>query len=88
MSEISLETAISVAEHYLNEVMRNPYDAPKNDRWVISLDKIYEREGYWIFHYQSELYLKTGNLSYLLAGNLPLKISRANGEILGFEKID
>ena len=86
MNEISLETAISLAERYLNEVVRNSYDSPKNDRWVISLDKVYDRGGYWALHYQSELYLKTGNPSYLLAGNLPIKVSRSTGEILGFER--
>jgi hypothetical protein len=28
--------------------------------------------------------MKTGNPSYLLAGNLPLKLSKLTGEILGF----
>lgn len=84
MNQISLESAILAAERYLNTVVRNPHDPPQDDHWIISKDKIKDCNSYWLFHYQSERYVTTRNPSYMLAGNLPLKMAKS-GEILGFE---
>ncbi len=35
----------------------------------------------WVFFYQSEEYLKTGDHSYLLGGNAPLIINKKTGEV-------
>ncbi len=85
MNEITKQTAIAIAEQHLNEVIRSPYDSPVGDRWVISMENIQDCGDYWLMHYQSEMYLKTENPSYLLAGNLPINISKT-GKILGFGK--
>ena len=35
----------------------------------------------WVFFYQSREYLRSGNLSYALAGNAPIIIDRQTGQI-------
>jgi hypothetical protein len=85
MSNINLVQAIEIAEHYLNESVKDPHDPVQGDRWVVSKEKIIDCDEYWIFHYQSAMYLSTENPSYSLAGNLPLRVSK-KGEVLGFGK--
>jgi hypothetical protein len=74
---ISLDEAIVVAERHLNETVRKPQDSVPGDFWVVSRENVTDLGDYWLMHYQSALYLQTGSLSYLLAGNLPLRISKA-----------
>jgi len=85
MSEINLVQAIEIAERYLNESVRDSCNSVQGDRWIVSAEKVVDCGEYWKFHYQSAMYLNTDNLSYLLAGNLPLRVSKT-GEVLGFGK--
>jgi hypothetical protein len=41
-----------------------------------------ERAFGWVFFYQSREYLESGNPSHLLAGNAPLIVSRATGDLV------
>lgn len=83
MTTISLNDAIRIVELHLNEVVRNAYDSPPGDSWVVTKANIQEHGDYWLMPYQSKLYWDTENPSYLLAGNHPLKISKS-GNVLGF----
>jgi len=83
MSEINLKQAACIAERYLNEFVRTSYNSPPDDKWVVLVESAVDCGEYWMFHYQSAMYLSAGKLSYLLAGNLPLKISKM-GDVLGF----
>jgi hypothetical protein len=85
MSEINLVQAIEIAERYLNESVRDSFNSVQGDRWVVSAEKAVDCGEYWKFHYQSAMYLSTDNPSYLLVGNLPLRVSKT-GEVLGFGK--
>ncbi|WP_080937369.1 YrhB domain-containing protein [Burkholderia plantarii] len=87
MTVITLTAAIEIAENYLNESVRTSYNSPKDDRWVVSTEKIVDCGECWLFHYQSALYLSTGDPAYLLAGNLPLRVSKV-GAVLGFGEHD
>ncbi|WP_174998294.1 YrhB domain-containing protein [Burkholderia lata] len=87
MTEISLAAAIEIAESYLNESVRTPHNSIEDDRWVVSMEKIVDCGECWLFHYQSALYLSTGDPAYLLAGNIPLRVSKA-GVVLGFGKCE
>lgn len=44
-------------------------------------DAIIEKEYYWVFFYNSKLYLDNGNLSYALAGNSPFIVDKIQGKI-------
>jgi len=87
MSKVSLIQAIDIAERYLNESIRTEHNSVLGDRWIVSKEKIVDCGGHWMLHYQSSKYLSTGNPIYLLAGNLPLKVSKT-GEVLGFDRAD
>jgi hypothetical protein len=82
---ISLENAIEIAEKYLNEAVKDR--VVFNDcQFVVERNLIKELNDYWIFYYQTDKFLETNDLSRALVGNIPLKVSKTNGEILGFEK--
>ena len=40
-----------------------------------------EKEYYWVFFYNSKIYLETGNISYALAGNSPIFFDKVFGEM-------
>lgn len=40
-----------------------------------------EKDYYWVFFYNSKLYLDGGNLSYALAGNSPFIVDKIKGNI-------
>lgn len=42
-----------------------------------------ETEFGWVFFYNSEHYLKTGDVGYALAGNAPIVVMKSTGEVRG-----
>ncbi len=40
-----------------------------------------EQDFGWVFFYNSKEYLESGNLSYMLAGNAPIIIDKADGSL-------
>lgn len=49
---------------------------------IIILDEVTIKRPYgWIFFYQSQKFLETGNFSEMLVGNGPIVIEKANGTI-------
>ena len=48
---------------------------------VILDDQTIEGEFGWVFFYQSRVYLESGDVSYALAGNAPILVSRQDGSL-------
>jgi hypothetical protein len=48
---------------------------------VVMDDRTIEREFGWVFFYQSQEHLDTGDLGTVLAGNAPLIVDRRDGSI-------
>lgn len=48
---------------------------------VILDSETVEKSFGWIFFYQSGRYLKSGNISDMLAGNAPIVVARADGRV-------
>lgn len=78
-----LNDAIRTAEEHLNTVVKSKYAQPR-DRWVVVEDCVQDQGDSWLLHYQSETFLTTDDISYALAGNQPLRVSK-DGRILGFQ---
>jgi hypothetical protein len=56
-------------------------DEKRDDKFVL-LDKYTREEDFgWVFFYQSEMYVKTGDMRYALGGNAPIIIDRQTGEL-------
>lgn len=64
------------------ELVRQKLDAMPGGKGFRILDASVSelREG-WVFNYQSAEFLETGNISKALAGNIPMFVTRADGEI-------
>lgn len=73
---------INYIEKYLIESVRSVNNIRDNDRFVVMQESIVERDTHFLFHYQSEKYLQTGNLYYFLSGRRPFKISKLTGKII------
>jgi hypothetical protein len=71
---ITQEKAEAVARQVIDEP--DPY-WPDRPPHVIT--KIETHRLGWLFYYQSEEYIRTGNPSAMLAGNGPVLVSRADG---------
>jgi len=84
MDIVSLEQAIKIAEKYLNEEVRDPF-VFKNSRFVVEHDLIKKFDDHWLFFYQTDSYIESGDVLDALVGNLPISISKT-GKILGFIK--
>lgn len=55
---------------------------PHCPRLVILDDLTIEKEWGWVFFYNSELYLKTGDVLDALAGNAPYIVNKSSGELI------
>jgi hypothetical protein len=55
--------------------------APAGDRWVVLDEKTIEKSFGWIFFYNSEGFLTTGNAIHRLAGNGPVFVNKITGSI-------
>lgn len=54
------------------------FDAPE---MVVLGAATLEREFGWVFFYQSKRYVETGHISYMLAGNVPLVVTKSDGRL-------
>ena len=72
---MDLSLAKTIAQRWLED------HAPADTRFVICDQFTRERPFGWVFCYQSEQYLKTKDPKYLLAGNAPLIVDRADGSV-------
>jgi hypothetical protein len=74
---INLNEARAVAADYLQEgVMRREGFAP-----IIIDDATEETTFGWVFFYDSEEYLCSGNFAHAIAGNAPIVVLKADGTI-------
>jgi hypothetical protein len=83
MVVITLERAIELAEKYLNNEIKD-HALFKDTLFVVERALVKEFDDYWLLFYQTDRYIKSGDVFDALVGNLPIKVSKA-GEILGFE---
>ena len=73
---IDFHTAIRIAEDYLNQHFRL-----NNDRVVVFEPQ--ETPDYWVFQYNSQRYLETGDLMFAIVEGLPIYISKHDGSVAG-----
>jgi hypothetical protein len=55
--------------------------APAGDQWVVLEEKTIEKSFGWIFFYNSERFITTGNVIHRLAGNGPVFVNKITGSI-------
>jgi len=55
--------------------------SPAHDQWVVVDEHTIERPFGWIFFYNSERFVTTGNAIYRLAGNGPVFVNKATESI-------
>ena len=70
-------TAEPIAEAFINRPEWNQTDR----RFIVFDDATSEKPYGWIFFYQSERYIQTGELRYTLSGNVPSVSERADASI-------
>jgi hypothetical protein len=70
-----LEQARLIAANYLRS---RPL---RNDEAVILDSQTVERKLFWVFVWSSRHYQETGDESYLLFGNAPVVVMKANGQV-------
>ncbi len=58
------------------------YPQPENDRYIILDESTLSKEWGWVYFYTSEMWYKTGELSYAVAGNAPFIIEKSTGNIM------
>jgi Immunity protein 35 len=73
---IDRNAAYEIATKAINEKYHEP-----SDSLVIAQDATIEKDFGWVFFYNSELYLRTGDERYLLAGNAPVIVDRDDGSV-------
>lgn len=80
----SREQAVTNAERHLTEIA-DRQGLNGGDRYVVLEDQVVDQGNYWSVPYQSASFVKTGDISDMLAGNWPLMISKFSGEVTGVE---
>lgn len=55
--------------------------APPGELWAVVEQQTMETASAWIFFYNSQRYLETGNIIYRLAGNGPIFVNKETGEV-------
>lgn len=75
---ISINEAKQPAESHLASLSADL----EPDAVVIIDSHTIERSFGWMFFYQSQKYLETGNFTHCLVGNAPLIVNRLTGEIV------
>ncbi|MBL8516428.1 MAG: hypothetical protein JNM76_05600 [Betaproteobacteria bacterium] len=56
-------------------------DLPSGDVLVLVDDATIERPWGWVFFYTSKLWSETQEIQYAIAGNAPILVERATGEV-------
>lgn len=75
---ITKEQAKSLVERKINAP--DPTDTKKNKLVILDNETI-EREWGWVFFYNTEYYLTTGDIYDALLGNAPYIVNRYTGEL-------
>jgi len=76
---ITFNKAVEIAESELRKIEAQSYgDLP---RLKLLLNETIEEDFGWVFFYNTEQYLSSGNISESLAGNAPFIIDRIQGTI-------
>ena len=70
---INLTDALAIASSYLNDINMGR-------KVVILKQETVEFELGWVFFYQSEEYVRTGNFIHMLGGNAPIIVDKRNGK--------
>ncbi len=58
--------------------------SPPNQPWAIDENHTRETPSAWVFFYNSQRYLKTGQVVHKLAGNGPVFVNKSTGEVQSF----
>ena len=86
---IDLSTARERVKDYLLRMERqmnalgSALPGYKNPNHRLVILKEYDYDFGWVFSYNTEQYVATGDRSYALAGNAPLIVDRADGQLYG-----
>ncbi|MBX3255764.1 MAG: hypothetical protein KF862_16640 [Chitinophagaceae bacterium] len=73
---INQEIALNIAKDYLKQL-----ELKSNCKLVLLLNETVEFDLGWVFFYQSEAFLESGNILDALGGNSPLIVNKYNGSI-------
>jgi hypothetical protein len=73
---INSETAKQIATQEINRNYRSQFGP-----LVILDEHTIEKEYGWIFFYSTQKYVESGDFQYALAGNGPIIVEKANGEV-------
>ncbi|MBN9694108.1 MAG: hypothetical protein J0M24_28035 [Verrucomicrobia bacterium] len=86
---IDLSTARERVKDYLLRMERqmsafgSALQGYKDPHHRLVILKEYDYEFGWVFSYNTEQYVATGDRSYALAGNAPIIVDRADGQLYG-----
>jgi hypothetical protein len=76
MRTVDRDTAKRLVTDYIN----SSYNV-EGDELVVIEEETIERPYGWVFVYNSRQYLETGQFRYMLAGNGPIVVERADGSM-------
>ncbi len=74
---IDKQRAIELMQKYLAHV-----ESGVGEKLVIVAEATREKDFGWVFFYQSEAYLKSGEMSHMLLGNAPVIVDKNSGELI------
>lgn len=74
---INKEQAEEIAKREIKETERK-----SNSKLALLEDETIEFEFGWVFFYQSEEFVKSGNLLSLVGGNAPILVDKQNGSTI------
>lgn len=58
------------------------YPQLEGDKYIVLDEFTISREWGWVFFYTSEMWHKTGELSYAVAGNAPFIVEKSTGNVI------
>jgi len=82
---ITYPEALDIIIHKLDSFTKNGIFSI---RYVLDYSKIEEKKEYWIFFYNSEEYIKTGDSDYSLIGSGPLIVDKKYGNLYELGSLD
>jgi hypothetical protein len=72
---ISYEAALQIVERLLDAQVRPEID----EDVIVNFGEIRETDEFWIFFYNTRVYLETGSMVHALVGNGPVLVEKATG---------
>jgi predicted SprT family Zn-dependent metalloprotease len=70
------------AKRLATEYLEQKYDLSANEDHVeIQDEKVFNHELCWVFFYNSKKYIETKDFNFMLMGNSPLFVSKADGSM-------